>query len=114
MELDEQCARAMGWTVVDEPINFRGVQVGVAGYLGRDLPYFASDHNSARLLEDEIERRGLQSTYIEALFTVLGCPGLGWEDDTAFLWSLIRATPEQKARAFLNTVSTPTSDEVQG
>lgn len=89
------------------------------------IPDFSTDHAAARLLEDEIERRGLVEKYQNALIDVFGfdmqvfnsaieisshavCPSIPnntfqWQGH-AFLWALIRATPEQKARAFLEVV----------
>ncbi len=49
----------------------------------------------ARAVEDEIARRGLGSQYAGALAGLLG--------DTD-LWTVIRATPEQRCRAALITV----------
>lgn len=67
------------------------------------LPHFSDNPEAARLLEDEIERRGLQMPYMDALLSL--CPLVGYaginnpEDHNA--WLLIRTTPEQRARAFL-------------
>jgi hypothetical protein len=72
------------------------------------LPHYTADLTAARLVEDEIERRGLQSVYAVHLMTLL-CGG--WanneglyileEDD---LWTLLRATPEQRCRAALRAM----------
>jgi hypothetical protein len=62
--------------------------------------------SNSRLLEDEIERRGLEEQYVRALYQELqlaieeAAPRtwyVGWDD----IFSLIRATPEQRCRAFL-------------
>jgi hypothetical protein len=55
--------------------------------------------SAARLLEDEIERRGVQEDYIRALDKLVTYEreeGWMW-----FRWGILRATPEQRARAFL-------------
>jgi hypothetical protein len=60
----------------------------------------------AQLLEDEIERRGLWKPYIVALVDIRE-PDISFGDlDDAFrtLWILMRSTPEQRARAFLEAV----------
>jgi hypothetical protein len=53
-------------------------------------------------LEDEIERRGIQSEYVFALAVSL----FGEQDEwgTAHIMKMMRATPEQRARAFLEAV----------
>ena len=53
------------------------------------------------MLEDEIERRALIDRYLAALDDVLGVNP--YTDDE--VWSLIRATPEQRARAFLEAIA---------
>jgi hypothetical protein len=64
----------------------------------------------ATMLEDEIERRGLIKPYIRILVEDIA-PILtydeweNWGDENyTALWSLVRATPEQRARAFLEAV----------
>lgn len=69
----------------------------------------------ARGLEDEIERRGLQDVYIRALFVQTIPEAARWDItlnaepggyiDRASLFLLLRATPEQRARAFLEVAS---------
>lgn len=65
--------------------------------------------SNPRLLEDEIERQHLRADYMEALEDILGIDvyhgpngfeGLSIDAE----WALLRATPEQKARAFLAVV----------
>ena len=63
-----------------------------------------------RSLEDEIERRGLWAEYTGALLSILldetdydiieGDPDRNLRDS----WACVRATPEQRARAFLEAV----------
>jgi hypothetical protein len=58
--------------------------------------------SAARLLEDEIERRGLHGPYIGALLTEMGQPHTYHPSiEIDIKWALLRATPEQRARAFL-------------
>lgn len=54
------------------------------------------DFDAARWLEDEIEQRGLQEAYCRALAHQYS--GVLLRDYT---WALLRATPEQRARAFV-------------
>lgn len=70
----------------------------------------AGDARSARILEDEIERRGLWQGYIRAL-GIIGSqttnpPIYGWND----IARALRAAPEQKARAFLEVVGVHRND----
>lgn len=68
-----------------------------------DIPLLSADPAAARLVEDEIERRGLWRAYTEAL--LLAVIDLPPGVDTIFEgWALIRATPEQRCRAALAAV----------
>jgi hypothetical protein len=51
---------------------------------------------AARLLEDEIKRRGLQERYIYELERIIV---------SRDHWEYIRATPEQRAQAFVKVAS---------
>lgn len=122
-ELDEQCARAMGWvwrwtpngtkrlfppheetifTRVD-PDDWRGSR---DAQWDRGVPLFSTNHEAARTLEDEIERRHSTHLYLAALIEQVR--GTTIYDDpartTGMMWAVIRATPEQRARAFLEAV----------
>jgi hypothetical protein len=55
--------------------------------------------SNPRLLEDEIERRGLQAEYVFALAESLFSEQDEW--GTAHVMKMMRATPEQRCRAFL-------------
>jgi len=63
--------------------------------------------SNPRLLEDEIEKRGLQAHYVAALGDQIEHARAHLEGYSGPLypmmsaWLFIRATPEQKARAFL-------------
>jgi hypothetical protein len=129
-ELDEQCARALGWRKHD--VREAKARRAVAGgyelhpdvYLLTEFFWYATvdgkqrrmgaaswspstDLVAARILEDEIERRGLQERYMRALIrSVLGEAfmtrmDIGRALDEKDLFLLLRATPEQRARAFL-------------
>ncbi len=63
----------------------------------------------ARGLEDEIDRRGLWRAYTLALVAPLLTEDGNIPNETPMIalhtgWLLIRATPEQRARAFLKAV----------
>lgn len=69
----------------------------------KDLPRFSdSDSTAVRAVEAEIERRGLQETYVEALIIVVG--GGDWRESDSAFWLLITATAEQRCRAALGAV----------
>ncbi len=53
--------------------------------------------DAARLLEDEIERRVLKYEYSNALVSIIGYQAT----DGPLAWAILRATHEQRARAFL-------------
>lgn len=59
----------------------------------------------ASLLEDEIERLGIQERYIDALINLVASPHQHLS--TTDLWRLIHATPEQRAWAFLEAIKVP-------
>jgi hypothetical protein len=89
----------MGWT--DYPLCLPNCVT----YYGP--PPVSTDHTAARLLEDEIERRGKVSDYAGALAEMVGVGDDFWYDATGGdVWQIIRATPEQRARAFLEAVET--------
>lgn len=102
-ELDALVAeRVMGWTrrarghsmlmvdVWDGPVD------GPVGIAAWRIPAYSTDIAAARLVEDEIERRGLSSEYTGALAVRI----------RGDLWDLLRATPEQRCRAALVVVRT--------
>jgi hypothetical protein len=100
-QLDTECARVLGWTW-DEDSAYSPTGSKCARPLGRRywwLEHYSSDDTAARLLEDEIERRGLQEVY---------CRVLAHQHRNVLLrdytWALLRSTPEQKARAFLKAI----------
>jgi hypothetical protein len=71
---------------------------------------YSGRSDTARLVEDEIERRGLTMDYADALVTAVA-PLLFQNEYVNFgppayaaLWALIRATPEQRCRAALAAV----------
>lgn len=81
-----------------EPLRVNGE---VGEYHVRYAPAWSERHEDARMLEDEIERRALIDRYLAALDDVLGVNP--YTDDE--VWSLIRATPKQRARAFLEAIA---------
>lgn len=113
-EFDAQCAAALGWTVIQSDCytptgrEWCGTspdrQGGWDGFGRTYIPWYSSKPLDAALLEDEIERRGLQPGYISALSELVDPNDSFWSDDWQPRWLLIRATPEQKARAFLEVI----------
>lgn len=61
-----------------------------------------TDDFESLFLEDEIERRGLQKRYMDALASTTNAMPF---DNVLYPWSRIRATPEQRARAFLEAIA---------
>lgn len=67
--------------------------------------------SAAQVLEAEIERRGLHDAYVNALLRVVIPEAARWDITNnptpggyitrAAIFALMRATPEQRARAFL-------------
>jgi hypothetical protein len=112
-ELDEQCARAMGWGPVHEeldPQKSKAWRVLPGGWRAPDGTHhrtfhrFSINHAAARLLENEIERRGDATIrrYIAHLMEIIDAVPF---DDSLWLWQAIRATPEQRCRAFLEATT---------
>jgi hypothetical protein len=106
-ELDARCARAlnMAWT---KPTHGRCCTCQVCGWDYDNCQCgYTEDPEKARLLEDEIERRGLGHEYQYRLSIVVGVHPSSWDQRETLLvipWLLLRATPEQRARAFLEAV----------
>jgi len=71
------------------------------GFFVRLCPAFSTSYTDVRLLEDEIERRGLWQQYIGVLLDILNSYD---RPSMVDIWAIIRATPEQRARAFLEAV----------
>ncbi len=96
-ELDRKCARAMGWKRIHGNLTEWYAPDGT--YLRQDFDFRPSAwSDDARLLEDEIESRGLWYEYVAALLHS-NDPTL---IDVLQAWEqLIRATAEQRALAFL-------------
>lgn len=107
-ELDKACMRAMGWEYRPRfPGDTTGYWRALSGetIISEECPRFSTDTDAARLLEDAIERRGreAQAEYVFALAERLFTEDSEW--GTSHVWKMIRATPEQKARAFLDVVN---------
>ena len=147
-ELDERCAHALGYRTIwadggfgetlylwdEEAIrdgngarnchllgaSFGRVRVGgeIRELMVRLCPAFSARLEDAKILEDEIERRGIEKEYIEALCKTIDphyklfinmpepktLEGLMVDAVCVLGWALIRATPEQRARAFVSVV----------
>jgi len=104
-ELDKQCAAALGrpWS---RPTHGTCCTCQTCGWDHDNCQCGYSDDEypeKTRLLEDEIERRGLWAEYTEALVKITESPHPTWEPwALEDVWNIIRRpTPEQRARAFL-------------
>jgi hypothetical protein len=67
--------------------------------IGGETPDYADDYSAARQVEDEIERRKLETEYLQALRDIACKYKVVSEEGT--WWALIRATPEHRCRAAL-------------
>ncbi len=67
-----------------------------------NLPPLSTDHAAARLVEDAIERRGLELDYTQALARLVRPDDRHWAVRTS--WALLRATPAERCRAALEAV----------
>lgn len=86
-----------------EPLRVNGE---VREYHVRYAPAWSERHEDARMLEDEIERRGLIAQGRYAMFLMNSIlPGRRHLDLLQLHWHFIRTTPEQRARAFLAAIS---------
>lgn len=107
-EKDAICAKLLGLEPVcfthQDFVHGTGWHVFNAETGGYDvLPHYTLDDSAARLLEDEIERRGtaVQDDYIRALLAVAIPDG----SVVGTFWKLIRATPDKRAQAFVATLN---------
>lgn len=92
--LDMACARALGTHIRPEDIE--------ANNHRRVFPPYSSDPTVARVLEDEVKRSGLAHEYAAALYGIVTHHYLTHEGATPDeIVLLVFATPEQRARAFL-------------
>jgi hypothetical protein len=122
-ELDEQCARALGWhkgrggAITTPKSESRAYWYDAHGGIQEpcvtdgfaNLRAFSPSmiHEDTCLLEDEIERRGLDNEYMQALLRIVA-PSVDWAMRSwDIIWRCYRATPEQKARAFLEAINGP-------
>lgn len=96
MNLDERIARAL-WLEPNEDAA-----------LGPRWPPYLSNRDLIDGLEIWIERRGLTASYTAMLCDELG---IDWKDAwqqggrLAHIWTIIRATPKQRAQAFLKVIN---------
>ncbi len=70
-----------------------------------DASKFSTSLDAMHLVEDEIERRGLQERYIQELDRLVTYErDEGWE---WFRWGILRATPEQRCLAAFRAIEEP-------
>lgn len=106
--LDMQCAVLLGWEYC--PPNVRGIgwvnpeKTKIQG----EVPRFSEDAAAARLLEDEIEKRGKGFAYINTLSQIV--PGADWIPFENWgitqVWAILRAPLAHRARAFVEVMRT--------
>lgn len=101
-------AEAMGWRepFIIDPAGELWGHHPTGGY--QAVPPFIIDYTACRLVEDEIERRGLVFAYIEQLCIIVGLSVRSgtffgehtrWEQTNAEIWQIARATSEQRCHA---------------
>lgn len=125
-DVDIQIAQALGWTdiiVSDDtgrirlplaqwradhpdqtPIYVTGRSPEMPDWPSSVVPHYEED---IAWLEDEVERRGLQHAYINALIIVVE-PDVSIDDLSDALmpvWRLLRAAPGRRAQAFLRALT---------
>lgn len=101
--LDDQCARALGWKLDERGGYWWDASVCVMRHRSWSP---STNHEAARILENEIERRGqrVQEEYVIALGRQIGMRDINDWNDWEDWWKWLRATPEQKVRAFLEAI----------
>ena len=93
--MDDNMLHLWAWRVIDH--------AGAREHLSEDL-------TTAALLGDEIERRGLGAEYARALLLRVS-PAIDQIGPASYhavlddIWRVLRATPEQHARAFLKVIN---------
>jgi hypothetical protein len=107
-ELDTRIAeRVMGLTPTVD-----GYRTTDYTYL-TELPHYSADIAAAQKIEVEIERRGLQVRYVDALVArvtttesiVEDIIALHGTSDALIMWRILRATPEQRCKAALRAAT---------
>lgn len=96
----------MKWRVERHALPWKGEEELINGYnpAGQldHIPAFSTNPTDARLLLDEIKRRGREYAFTVELRCIVE-PQLDL-DDWELHWGLISATPEQIARAFVEVM----------
>lgn len=97
MDLNERIAVWIGWkrdVEEDGSIWWRTPE----GLLSvGDPPSFTTDHNAARLVLAEVERRALTTRFVSKLFKINWPRAI--DDDPIDFWNVLNATPEQICEA---------------
>lgn len=102
IDLNRQIAELLGtpWT---KPTHGRCCTCQTCGWDYESCQCNYTDNpEKSELLENEIEKRGLQSHYIHWFYKWVCQPEMNTNEET---WAIIRATPEQKAKAFMYAMS---------
>ncbi len=99
-ELDAAVAeKVMGRTVRPSvsSVGFWEIESPVSYFEGQ---HYSTDHNAARLVLAEIEKRGLDVTFVGVLEDIIWPEPVGI-DEVGVAWGLLNATPAQICRAAL-------------
>lgn len=119
-EIDAECARLLGWQPCacgndDCDLWAPPAHLDDGGSY-KPFPRFSTDPTCVSSLLAEIERRGGHYEYVYALFrqvdpsaTASSVPR-GWNVPQLAVWAMLRATPEQHARAFVEVMSVHDED----
>ena len=102
-ELDESVLeRVMGYKRSDSVVLSGWYALGSA-FLVSSVPRYSTDHNAARRVLAEIEKRGLDVTFVGALEDIIWPEPVGI-DEVGVAWGLLNATPAQICQAALLAV----------
>lgn len=113
-EIDAQCAQLLGWVPVATPTYQNGKWVEYDDWRSPDYeyrstpPHFSTDPSCVPSLLAAVEKHNKTHLYIMALMEQVKAHTFYAVDSgvqTGMVWAMLRATPEQHARAFVEVMS---------
>lgn len=103
-ELDFLIADKIFFKYVDKAVGMQGNCDDVDCCSGEEIPYYSSDMNLSRLVEQEIERCGLQSQYGDILAIIEQDMCKDCATHPPMNWLCAHASPKSRCLAALKTV----------